>query len=309
MTAIVVLGSLNMDLVAVVPRLPGPGETLLGSRFFTAHGGKGANQAYAAAKLGGHVAMLGRVGSDEYGREMRANLQAVGCDVTGVEAVDGASGVAMIWVAESGQNSIVVVPGANQRYLPGDLRRDDARLAEAQFVLLQLESPAATVLEAARRAKQHGAQVILDPAPALPNLPPELFKLVDVLTPNESEAAHLIGRPAADLKTDEATSIARKLQSLGPRTVIIKMGSQGCLLAEGRQVRQIPAPSVQVVDTTAAGDIFNAALAVARTEGASLDSACEFAVRAAAVSVTRFGAQPSVPSRDEVTGFAAAHRC
>jgi len=303
MAAIVVVGSLNMDLVAVVPRLPGPGETLLGSQYFTAHGGKGANQAYAAAKLGGDVAMLGRVGSDEYGRQMRANLQAVGCDVTGVEAVDGSSGLAMILVAESGQNSIVVVPGANHRLLPGDLERGDARLAQAQIVLLQLESPAETVLEAARRAKPHGAQVILDPAPALPNPPPDLFKLIDVLTPNESEAAHLLGRQARDLTTDDAASIARKLQSLGPPTVIVKMGSQGCLLAEGRKLRQIPAPSVTVADTTAAGDVFNAALAVARAEGASLEKACEFAVRAAAVSVTRFGAQPSAPSRDEVTGF------
>jgi ribokinase len=300
MTAIVVIGSLNMDLVAVVPRLPGAGETLLGSKYFTAHGGKGANQAYAAAKLGGRVAMLGRVGSDEHGRQMRANLAAVGCDVAGVESVDGASGVAMICVAESGQNNIVVVPGANHRYLPDDLHRDEARLSEARFVLLQLETPIETVLAAAKLAKRHGAEVILDPAPALPNLPPDLFRQIDVLTPNESEASQLLGGYAGDLRMDEATTIARKLQSLGPRTVIIKMGPQGCLLAEGSRTTQIPAPQVKVVDTTAAGDIFNAALAVARAEGASLKNACEFAVRAAALSVTRFGAQPSVPGRAEV---------
>jgi ribokinase len=300
MTRIVVVGSLNMDLVAVVPRLPGAGETLLGTRYFTAPGGKGANQAYAGAKLGGQVAMLGRVGSDDHGRQMLANLEAVGCNVTGVATVDGSSGVAMIQVAESGQNCIVVVPGANHRYLPGDLLRDDARLAEARYVMLQLETPIETVLEAAARAKYHGAEVILDPAPALANLPPELFKHIDVLTPNESEAALLLGRTAADLTTDEATAIARRLQSLGPPTVIIKMGSQGCLLADGERVSQIPAPRVTVVDTTAAGDIFNAALTVALSEGATMADACAFAVRAAGVSVTRFGAQPSVPSRLEV---------
>jgi ribokinase len=305
MTDIIVIGSLNMDLVAVLPRLPGPGETLLGTRYFTAQGGKGANQAYAAAKLGGSVAMLGRVGSDDHGRRLRASLESVGCNVTGVETIDGSSGVAMILVADSGQNCIVVVPGANHRYSPGDLLRDDARLAQARFVMLQLETPVETVLEAARRAKQHGAQVILDPAPALKNLPAELFERIDVLTPNESEAAHLLGRPAADLTTDEAISIARELQSLGPPAVIIKMGSQGCLLADGSQATQIAAPRVKVVDTTAAGDIFNAALAVARSQGASLNDACEFAVRAAALSVTRFGAQPSVPSRGEVESLSS----
>jgi ribokinase len=299
MTHIVVIGSLNMDLVAVVPRVPGAGETLLGAKYFTAQGGKGANQAYAAAKLGGNVAMLGRVGSDDYGRQMRTNLQAVGCDVTGIRTVDGSSGIAMILVAESGQNCIVVVPGANHDYRPFDLLADDARLERAQFVMLQLETPVETVVEAARRAKRHGAQVILDPAPALPGLPAELFRHVDLLTPNESEAAQLLDRPPADLTTDEAASIARQLQALGPSIVVIKMGPQGCLLADGSQITQIPAPRVKAVDTTAAGDIFNAALTVARSEGASLRNACEFAVRAAALSVTRFGAQPSVPSRLE----------
>jgi ribokinase len=299
MTHIVVIGSLNMDLVAVVPRVPGAGETLLGAKYFTAQGGKGANQAYAAAKLGGRVAMLGCVGSDDYGRQMRTNLQAVGCDVTGIRTVDGSSGIAMILVTESGQNCIVVVPGANHSYRPSDVLADDARLERAQFVMLQLETPVETVMEAARRAKRHGAQVILDPAPALPGLPAELFRHVDLLTPNESEAAQLLGRLPADLTTDQATSIARRLQALGPPTVIIKMGPQGCLLADGPQITQIPAPRVKAIDTTAAGDIFNAALTVARSEGASLRNACEFAVRTAALSVTRFGAQPSVPSRLE----------
>jgi ribokinase len=299
MANIVVIGSLNMDLVALVPRVPHAGETLLGIEHFAAYGGKGANQAYAAAKLGEDVVMLGRVGADDYGKQMCANLKSVGCDVTGVKAVDGSSGIAMIFVAESGQNCIVVVPGANHRYLPSDLILDDAQLTRARYVMLQLETPIETVVAAARRAKLHGAEVILDPAPALPDLPADLLRQVDLLTPNESEAAQLIGRPPAALSLDDAESIAREIQAMGAPTVIIKMGAQGCLLADGPQVNRIPAPQVKAVDTTAAGDVFNAAMTVARSEGASILNACEIAVRAAALSVTRFGAQLSTPSRQE----------
>ena len=300
MTNIVVIGSLNVDLVALVPRVPHHGETLLGTRYFTAYGGKGANQAYAAAKLGGEVAMLGRVGSDEYGRQMCVNLQSVGCDVTGIKSVEGSSGVAMIFVAETGQNCIVVVPGANHRYLPSDLIGDDALLTHARFVMLQLEVPVETVLAAAGRARAHGAQVIFDPAPALPDLPPDLLKQIDLITPNESEAAQLIGLPPGDLTLDDAESIARKIQAMGTQSVIIKMGAQGCLLADGPMISRIPAPQVKAIDTTAAGDIFNATLAVARSEGATILNACEFAAHAAALSVTRYGAQESAPSRDEL---------
>lgn len=299
MSDIVVMGSLNMDLVAVVPRVPNAGETLLGTTHFTAAGGKGANQAYAAAKLGGNVAMLGRVGSDEYGKQMCANLRAVSCDVTGIKVVEGSSGVAMILVAETGQNCIVVVPGANHLYQPSDVIFDDGRLAHARFVMFQLESPVQTVVAAAQRAKLHGAQVILDPAPAL-HLPDDLLRQADIITPNEIEAAQLIGRPPGDLSFEDAESIARQLQAKGARTVIIKMGSQGCLLTDGLQVTRVTAPHVKAIDTTAAGDVFNAALVVARSEGASLKNASEFAVRAAALSVTRYGAQKSTPSRDEL---------
>jgi ribokinase len=303
MAAIIVLGSLNMDIAALGPRLPQPGETLLGSHFHTAPGGKGANQAYAAAKLGADVAMLGRVGSDDYGRQMRANLESVGCDIAGIKAIDGSSGVAMILVTESGQNCIVVVPGANHGYLPHDLAAEDARLARAQFVMLQLETPVATVVEAGRRAKQHGAQLILDPAPAVRGLPPEFLQQIDVITPNETEAAQLIDRPPGDLSTNDASTIARQLQALGPSTVIIKRGAQGCLLAEGPHLVQIPAPIVKAIDTTAAGDIFNAALTVARAEGGTVREACEFAVLAAAISVTRYGAQTSAPSMNDIRQY------
>ena len=299
---IVVIGSLNMDIVAVASRLPLPGETILGTQYLNEPGGKGANQAYAAAKLGGEVAMLGRVGTDDHGKQMRANLEAVGCEVGGLQAIAGHSGVAVICVAQSGQNSIVVVPGANERYLPDDLRSDAHSLAGAQLVLLQLETPMETVIAAAHAAKSHGARVILDPAPAPQRLSLELLRNVDILTPNETEAAQLVGAPVKTLSPDQARDIGRQLHNSGPKIVIMKLGAQGCLLVERDGITEIAAPVVQAVDTTAAGDVFNGALAVACSEGASLLEACRFATSAAALSVTRLGAQRSMPSRFEVMG-------
>ncbi|HWG72221.1 MAG TPA: ribokinase [Steroidobacteraceae bacterium] len=304
MANIVVIGSLNMDLIAVAPRLPIPGETLTGLRYLNEPGGKGANQAYAAAKLGGDVAMFGRVGADDYGERMRANLSEVGCNIAAVRAIDESSGVAMIFVAESGENSIVVVPGANLRYLPSDFQADAPSLAGAGLVLLQLETPLETVSAAAQEAHRRGARVILDPAPAPPKSSPALLRYVDILTPNEAEAAQLVNGSPAQLNLEEARAVSGTLRAMGARTVIIKLGAQGCLLAEGETAILIPAPKVNVVDTTGAGDVFNAALAVASSEGASLVEACRFAVRAAALSVTRLGAQRSVPSRAELGSFA-----
>ncbi len=280
MAKILVVGSLNMDVVAVAPRIPVAGETIIGSKFFTSPGGKGANQAYAAAKLAGSVAMVGRVGDDEFGREMRENLASVGCAVDAVKTVSGASGVALIAVADSGENCIIVVPGANHLLRPADVTDVFDGCA---VVLLQLETPIETVIAAARFAKQRNALVVLDPAPApATGLPRELLESVDILTPNETEAAIL-----AD--------------SLDGRTVIYKLGERGCELRIGGKSIQIPAVRVNAIDTTAAGDVFNAALAVALSEAAELEPACRFAVKAAAVSVTRLGAQSSAPSRDEVS--------
>jgi ribokinase len=266
-------------VVAVAPRIPVAGETIIGSKFFTSPGGKGANQAYAAAKLAGSVAMVGRVGDDEFGREMRQNLASAGCAIEDVKIVPGASGVALIAVADSGENCIVVVPGANHLLGPADV----GDLFEGcAVVLLQLETPIETVIAAARFAKQRNALVILDPAPApAEGLPRELLESIDVLTPNETEAAIL-----AD--------------SLDGHTVIFKLGERGCELRTGGKSIRIPAIRVNAIDTTAAGDVFNAALAVALSEGAELEAACRFAVKAAAVSVTRLGAQSSAPSRDEI---------
>ena len=306
MARIVVIGSLNMDVVAIAPRIPVTGETIIGSRYFTEPGGKGANQAFAAARLGGSVAMLGRIGDDDFGQSMRGNLAQAGCDVSGLRAVPGASGVALIFVAATGQNSIIVVPGANDQLLPADIDTDAAHLNDAGIVLLQLENPIETVIAAARLGKQRGARVVLDPAPAPSRaLPKELFSLVDILTPNETEAAILAELPPSRLNPEEAKRVAARLQSMGAHTVVMKLGDQGCLLVEADRHVLIPAPEVDAVDTTAAGDVFNAGLAVALSEGASLTEACRFAVIASALSVTRLGTQIAVPSRTEVDDFAS----
>lgn len=300
---IVVIGSLNMDLVGCAARIPVVGETITGHTFFGEPGGKGANQAYAAAKLGGRVAMLGRVGGDDFGRQMRANLEQAGCDVSGVLTLpDVSSGIALIFVADAGQNSIIIVPGANGRFSPEDIDGAHVSLAGAAWVLLQLENPLSTVLAAARAASLAGARVILDPAPAQ-SVPDELFALADIITPNETEAAILADLPPASLNRDQALAIARKLQARGAKTVIVKLGEQGCLLADPDNSQLLPAPSVKAVDTTAAGDEFNAGLAVGLSEGLDLPSACRFANAAAALSVTKLGAQASAPTRAELNDF------
>jgi len=304
---IIVVGSLNTDLVACASRIPVAGETITGHTFLSACGGKGANQAYAAARLGARVEMIGRVGNDDFGKQMRANLEKAGCDTAGVEAVsDISSGIALIFVGDNGQNSIVVVPGANERLTPENIEAVKHRLTGSSALLLQLETPLATVQAAAAAGRAAGVRVILDPAPApSKTLPLELVRLVDVLTPNESEAAILAGIPPGRMNVTQAFEVAKKLQQRGPRTVIVKLGDQGCALRDANDEHALPAPTVKAVDTTAAGDVFNAALAVALGEGADMVAACRTANRAAALSVTRRGAQPAAPSRAELDAFAA----
>jgi ribokinase len=302
---ILVVGSLNMDLVAFARRIPVPGETLTGHTFLSVPGGKGANQAYAGARLGASVAMLGRVGTDDLGRQLRENLGGAGCDVSGViTTADSTTGIALIFVADSGQNSIVIVAGANGKLSPEDIAAASSRFSGVTHVLLQLESPIATVVAAAQASRRAGARVILDPAPA-PSiaLPAELLANVDILTPNETEAAILTGAAPRRMNPEEAFEVGRHLREHGPAAVIVKLGEQGAALitAEGSEV--LRAPSATAVDSTAAGDIFNAALAVALTEGAEIAAACRFANRAAVLSVTRRGAQASAPSRAEVDAF------
>lgn len=300
--AIVVVGSLNADLVVDVTRFPAPGETLTGQAFETVPGGKGANQACAAARLGAAVAMVGRVGSDAHGGPLVAALAASGADVRFVGTETGAStGVALITRDRTGQNTIVVVPGANGTLSPDRLQPALETIRRARVVLLQLEVPLDTVLLAAREARSGGAVVLLDPAPACA-LPDGLLQQVDFLTPNETELAVLAGLPPErEMSRDEMAGVAARLLERGVKHVLVKRGARGAMLwsADGTS-REVPAFPVTPVDTTAAGDAFNGALAVALAEGRPLDEALRFAAAAAAVSVTRPGAQPSMPTRTEV---------
>lgn len=300
MGRILVVGSLNMDLVGCSPRIPVVGETLIGTRFLEEPGGKGANQAYAIARLGGRVAMLGRVGDDVYGEKMRQSLHSAGCAVQGVGTVPNCtSGIALIFVSSQGENSIVVIPGANDRFTPEDVHCAAGCFEGVAYVLLQLENPLPTVIAAARRARKAGAKVILDPAPARP-LPEELWGLVDIITPNETEALILVNRQPRRLNEEDAMPIGVQLTEKGVHTAIIKLADQGCLLVSGGETSHVPAPRVHAVDTTAAGDVFNAGLAVALSEGERLPDSCLFANRCAALSVTRVGAQAGAPTRAEL---------
>jgi ribokinase len=301
--SIVVVGSLNMDFVAHVQRLPLPGETLLGSGFRTIPGGKGANQACAAGRLGGRVRMVGRVGDDVVGEQLRASLRSSGVDVTAVHRTDATpSGVALIVVDARGEKQIVVAAGANGCLTPLDV---EAALADAEggYLLLQLETPLDTVAAAAAIGRRRGLAVILDPAPARA-LPRTLLQSVDILTPNESEALILLGRREAIISLEQAPDVARALRDLGAGTVILKLGENGVFLSSASAHGHFAAPRVDVVDATAAGDTFNGALAVALAEGRSIGDAIAFANTAAALSVTRFGAQASIPTRADVDTLA-----
>jgi len=300
-----VTGSLNMDFVVQVERLPAPGETALGHDFRMIPGGKGANQACAAGKLArnARVRMVGRVGCDTFGDHLKASLVAAGVDVASVQATaDQATGIAEIWVERSGQNSIIVAGGANAKLSPADVESVSEVYAAAAVSLFQLETPLETVEAALRASRAAGAVTVLDPAPARP-LPASLLALVDVLTPNESEARILLGRPPERVGVKEAREMAQALRALGPRAIIVKLGDQGCLYSDGKDEFVAPGFPVEAVDTTAAGDTFNAALGVALCESLPVPDALRFANAAAAISVTRLGAQSSAPSRDEVDAF------
>jgi ribokinase len=298
MSDILVVGSANIDLVAEVPHLPGPGETVLGSRLSVHEGGKGANQAVAAARAGGSVAFLGCVGRDEHGGRLRHSLRAAGVETGGLLEREETTGTALICVDAAGQNCIAVLPGANALLSPEQLRREEAAFGAARTLLLQLEIPLEAVAAAARMGAERGMLVILNPAPARP-LPASLLRDVGVLTPNETEAALLIGRPVAG--REGAAAAAEALLALGPDTVVVTLGAEGAFLATRAGLRaHVAAFATVVVDTTAAGDVFNGALAVALTEGVALEPAVRFACAAAAISISRRGAQPSAPARAEI---------
>jgi ribokinase len=300
-----------MDFVVRVGRLPAEGETVLGRDFQMIPGGKGANQACAAGRLGAgrvSVKMAGRVGYDLFADHLKASLAAAGVDVAAVHATKAQpTGVALIWVDDAGQNSIVVASGANHAIAAAEMESARGTIAGARFCLFQLETPLEAVRAGLVLAREEAAETMLDPAPAQP-LPRELLSLVDILTPNESEALLLLGRRPARVSPADAPSLARGLRELGARTVVLKLGDQGCFFDDGYRQAHHPAFPVEVRDSTAAGDTFNAALAVALAEGREVDDALQFANAAAAISVTRVGAQASVPSRSEVDYLLAGSR-
>ncbi|HTN51100.1 MAG TPA: ribokinase [Anaeromyxobacter sp.] len=296
---VVVIGSLNMDLVARAPRLPAPGETLLGRDLATVPGGKGANQAVAAARLGARTAMIGCVGSDGFGAQLRAGLEGDGVDCRGVKELAGSSGVALIVVDDEGRNGIVVIPGANGRLGPEDVDAWEDLLTAAKVVALQLETPLATVEHAARRARALGRPVVLNPAPAQP-LPPALVACADFLVPNEVEAAALTGIPVDSV--DGAVAAAERLRAQGAGRVLVTLGARGVVVVGPEGASHQPARPVKAVDTTAAGDTFIGGLCAALAAGKSVPEAVAWAQAAAALSVTRPGAQPSIPWAREVAG-------
>lgn len=296
MAAILVVGSLNEDLVVRARRWPEAGETVFGEGLERSVGGKGANQAAAAARLGGTVALVGRVGDDAAGRRACATLAALGVDVTNV-AVDPreATGTAVVGVEETGTNRIVVIAGANGCLGPEALAGLD--WGQVRVLLLQLEVPVAAVTAAARAAHAAGARVVLDPSPAIA-LPDELLAAVDILTPNALEAATLAHRAVRDVPT--ARLAASALAARGGHAVIVTLGAAGAVLADGNYLAHLPAPVVAAVDTTGAGDAFNGALAAGLAEGQPLASAALFANRVAALATTRPGAQAALPDRSAV---------
>lgn len=304
---IVVVGSANTDLTVQVPQLPGPGETVLGSDFHQAAGGKGANQAVAAARAGGSVSFVGCVGEDAFGRQALQDLGKEDIDTEHVFTAKGVpTGVALITVDETGENSIAVAAGANAELTPERLARAQATLAAADVLLVQLEVPLETVEAAVRAASEHGAAVVLDPAPAQP-LGRALLERVSVLTPNAAEAEQLAGARVDREAGPQA--LAATLHAQGAGGVIVTQGTSGAFVAggiEGRQ-EQVPGRNVEATDATAAGDVFSGTLAVALAEGRPLSEAARFANAAAALSVTVRGAQPSVPHREAIETALKVH--
>lgn len=300
MPHIVIVGSLNMDLVVQVPTIPTPGETVLGNDFTTIPGGKGANQAVAAARLGAKVSLIGRVGTDAFGEQLLANARNEGIDVTHVgRDPAAASGVAMIAVDAQGQNSIAVASGANYCLTADQVREAWSALENVDLLVMPLETPLETIETAVTLANQAGVKVILNPAPAQ-KLPPQILAGVDVLVPNEPETSQLTG---IEINSPESThKAAQALLKLGVGNVVLTLGSRGALVLTGetKQFTQVGPYHVEVVDTTAAGDAFVAGLAVALGEGKKLVEAAQFANAVGALAVTKQGAQPGMPTREEV---------
>jgi ribokinase len=308
---LLVVGSINLDLVASSHRIPLPGETVSGKTFNTFPGGKGANQAVAAGKLGAPVSMIGRIGNDAFGTQLRASLESANVDTKAVEVAPISSGIALITTAADGQNAIVVVPGANGELSPRELEKHLALIREAGIILTQLEVPLETVEYLAMIVRRENIPLVLDPAPARP-LPASLLASVDWLTPNETETLTLLQRNSSDLRNDAVEDAAQQLIEQGCRNVLLKLGERGCYVALTTGQRTlVPSYRVKAIDTTAAGDAFNGAFATALLRGCDPVASVKYATAVAAISVTRPGAQPSMPTPAEVEAFLAgegAHR-
>jgi ribokinase len=298
---VLVVGSANMDLVVTTGNFPVPGETVFGRSFGMFPGGKGANQAVACSKLGTRTLFLGKMGKDLFGDRLVAGMKREGVVLDHTQRVKGtATGMALITVNGTGQNEIVVVSGANMLLGPGDIERKREQFAHRGVLLVQLEVPLRTVKRAVQQAHERGMIVILNPAPAAV-LPKSLLRMVDYLTPNETELRHLTGRSVAGV--GNLTRAARSLLDQGVRHVLVTLGKEGCLLVNNDMARLYKTYRVKAIDTTAAGDAFNGALASALAQGQALDRAIPFANAVGALSVTRPGAQSSLPTANEVQRF------
>jgi ribokinase len=301
MSDILIVGSLNADLVVRVPRFPQPGETISGGDLQIIPGGKGANQAVAAARQGTSVSMLGRVGNDSFGPELIQNLKQNNVDTSHVQIDAGAAtGTAIIVVDANGQNNIVLSPGGNGQVRPADVA--DVSFSDYKLVLLQLEIPIEAVTAAAQRARESGLRVLLNPAPAL-SLPKELISLSDFILPNETELSLLTNQSVHDIASAEKA--ARTLLEGGAQNVIVTLGAKGALIVNQEIMKHIPAFDVQVVDTTAAGDAFIGGFASALLSNKSLEEAVRYGCACGSLATTKFGAQPSLPTREEAERFIA----
>ena len=300
---IVVVGSINTDLVSATRRIPAIGETVIGTDFHIHPGGKGANQAVAVARLGYPVQLIGRLGYDEFGLQLRSHLETSGVNIAGIATSDGTSGVAVIVVSEKGENSIIVTPGANAKVTPQDVEANLNSIRNAGMVLAQLEIPIETVDYLATICAREGVPLILDPAPAV-ELPPSIFSRIAWLTPNQSEAAFYVGDAEVAVNNQSPDERAKELLSNGSHGVVLKMGEHGVFIASQEfHGIYIPAFKVRAIDTTAAGDAFNGGFATGLMLGKSPAESARFASAVAGISVTRRGAQPSMPSMSEVEQF------
>lgn len=300
---IVVVGSSNMDLVAKAPRIPVTGETLTGTDFFMVPGGKGANQAVAAAKLGAEVIFVAKLGKDVFASKSLENFKSVNINTRHIEQIAGVpSGIAIIAIDDNGKNIIIVVPGANSKLTPADVDKAESDIANAAVVVAQVEVPIETVEQAANLANKNNVPFILDPAPARP-LSDELLSMIDIIKPNETEAEIITGIKVTD--ETSAAGAADILLAKGVKTVIITLGEKGLMLATKNSKEMIPGNRVEAVDSTAAGDAFTGSLAYGLANGNSIKDAATYANAVAAISVTRYGAQPSMPTKEEVDAFIA----